>query len=255
MATLLGQNINETYDGLLKTTTNGTIGTNQLITDGLGCATSLTLGSIGTGSSFDNSLVIGTTLLVCNQITTNNNLLVKGSHSVDGNACIAGSTTSGSLTAGNFKFTGSGTFNGALTLCNTLNVNGTSSLVNTAINGDLNVSNNICGSQNLTVNGTINAGGDIVAFTTSDNRLKDNLSPINSENFVSNLTGYEFDWNDRSKKSGKGKGIIAQDLYKLDDSLVRENNDGYLSVDYISLIPILIEEVKRLGKEINELKK
>ena len=83
---------------------------------------------------------------------------------------------------------------------------------------------------------------------------KDNLIPIDSQNYVNNLTGFEFDWNERSKRSGKGKGIIAQDLYKIDKTLVHETNEGYLAVDYIGLIPVLIEEIKRLGNEIEKLK-
>lgn len=255
MATLQGKNINQTYPGILKTFNSSTIGSGALITDGFGCSTALSLGNTGNSSSFDSSLVVSCNLTICEDLTTNNNLLVKGTGTFQDNISIGGNTTTGGFTACDvYRFTGSGTFNGPVSYNSTLAVVGNSSLANATVGGSLLVTG-AATTGNLTVNGTINSTGDIIAFSTSDSRLKDNLSPIDSENFVSNLTGYEFDWNDRSKKSGKGKGIIAQDLYKLDDSLVRENNDGYLSVDYISLIPILIEEVKRLGKEIEELKK
>jgi len=265
MATLQGKNINTTYPGLLKTFNSSPIGTGTLITDGFGCSTALTLGSTGNNSSFDSSLVVSCNVTAGGNLTTNGNLCVKGAGAFDGSISTCGDTTTNGLTAGNYRFTGCGTFNGPLSLLNTLTVTGTSTLgttnlKNTAIDGTLSVNGTVgvgalLTTTGLQVNGTINSTGDIIAFSTSDSRLKNNLSPIDSENFVSNLTGYEFDWNDRSKKTGKGKGIIAQDLYKLDDSLVRENNEGYLSVDYISLIPILIEEVKRLGKEIEKLKK
>lgn len=264
MATLQGKNINTTYPGLLKTFNSSPIGTGTLITDGFGCSTALTLGSTGNNSSFDSSIVVSCNITAGNDLTTNGNLCVKGAGAFDGSITTFGDTTTNGLTAGNYRFTGSGTFNGPLSLLSTLTVTGvsnlgTTNLGNAAIGGSLSVTGTVGAgpitTTGLQVNGTINSTGDIIAFSTSDSRLKDNLSPIDSENFVSNLTGYEFDWNDRSKKSGKGKGIIAQDLYKLDDSLVRENNEGYLSVDYISLIPILIEEVKRLGKEIEKLKK
>jgi len=264
MATLQGKNINTTYPGLLKTFNSSPIGTGTLITDGFGCSTALTLGATGNNSTFDSSLVVSCNITAGNNLTTNNNLCVKGTGSFDDSITTSGDTTTNGLTAGNYRFTGSGTFNGPLSLLSTLTVTGvsnlgTTNLGNAAIGGNLTVTGSVVSgpitTTGLQVNGTINSTGDIIAFSTSDSRLKDNLSPIDSENFVSNLTGYEFDWNDRSKKSGKGKGIIAQDLYKLDDSLVRKNNEGYLSVDYISLIPILIEEVKRLGKEIEKLKK
>ena len=243
MASLLGQNINETYEGLLKTFDNNSLSTSNRITDGLGTCTALSLGTTSNASSFDGSLAIGTTLLVNNGITTNNNICVKGSTTVDNNLTVTGNTITGGLTGTNFKLNGTGSFDGAITFNNTITVNGISNLADTNINGD------------LTVTGTISSTGDIIAFASSDSRLKDNLVPIESTNYINNLTGYEFDWNGRSKRSGKGKGIIAQDLYKIDKTLVHETNDGYLSVDYIGLIPVLIEEVKRLGKEIDELKK
>ena len=249
MATLLGKNINETYEGLLKTFTNQCLGSNNTISDGLGNPTALNLGSSGNGSSFDNSLVVGTTLLACNALTTNSNLCVKGSGTFDNNIKVTGNTlVTGNLTASNFLFAGAGCFNGGITFNNTIGVCGVSNVKDTNVTGCVDIT---C---DLTVGGTISASGDIIAFNTSDSRLKENLIPIDSENFVSNLTGYEFDWNERSKRSGKGKGIIAQDLYNIDKSLVRENSDGYLTVDYTSLIPVLIEEVKRLGKEIDYLK-
>jgi len=243
MASLLGKNINETYEGLLKTFDNSSLSTSNRITDGLGTCTALSLGTTSNASSFDGSLAVGTTLLVNNDITTNNNICVKGSTTVDNNLTVTGNTITGGLTGTNFKLNGTGSFDGAITFNNTITVNGISNLADTNINGD------------LTVTGTISSTGDIIAFASSDSRLKDNLLPIESTNYINNLTGYEFDWNERSKRSGKGKGIIAQDLYKIDKTLVHETNDGYLSVDYIGLIPVLIEEVKRLGKEIDELKK
>jgi len=249
MASLEGKNINETYEGLLKTFDNNKLTTSNRITDGIGTYTALSLGTTSNASSFDGSLAVGTALLVNNEITTNNNICVKGSATVDNNLTVTGNTITGGLTGTNFRLNGAGVFNGAISFNNTINVAGISNLADTNITGDTSINGD------LTVTGTIRSTEDIIAFSTSDNRLKDNLLPIESTNYINNLTGYEFDWNERSKRSGKGKGIIAQDLYKIDKTLVHETNDGYLSVDYIGLIPVLIEEVKRLGKEVKELKK
>lgn len=243
MASLLGKNINETYEGLLKTDNNSQFTGSTQITDGLGNNSALTLGTASNGSSFNGSLTVNTNILACNNLTTNNNLCVKGSSVIDNNLIVTGDTIVAGISASNFKFNGAGSFNGAISFNNSISVAGTSTMVDTTINGD------------LTVNGTINSSGDIIAFSTSDSRLKDNLKPIQSDTYINNLTGYEFDWNSRSKRKGKGKGIIAEDLYKVDKSLVRENGDGYLTVDYMSLIPVLLEEVKRLGKELHNLKK
>jgi len=248
MGDLIGKNINQTYQGLLKTQSNNEL-VGDIITDGNGNASALTLGRDGTGSKFNGALTTSTNLVAGNNIIANNNLTVKGNADICNNLTVGGDTNIGPITATNFQFGGSGTFDGSIRFNNSICVIGVSNVATT------NVTGNITATGNLTVGGTINATGDIIAFSSSDSRLKDNLLPIDSQNYVSNLTGFEFDWNERSKRSGKGKGIIAQDLYKIDKSLVHESNEGYLSVDYIGLIPVLIEEVKRLGKEIEELKK
>jgi len=247
MADLIGKNINETYQGLLKTTSNGAL-VGDVITDGNGNSSALKLGVSTNGSTFDGALTTLTNFTANNTITSNNNLCVKNNATIDNNITVGGDTTVNGITASNFKFSGAGEFGGSIAFNNAISVAGVSTLAST------NVTGNITATGNLTVNGTINAGADIVAFSSSDSRLKDNLITIDSKNYVNSLTGFEFDWNERSKRSGKGKGIIAQDLYKIDKSLVHVNNDGYLSVDYIGLIPVLIEEVKRLNIEIEELK-
>lgn len=242
MASLQQNNINETYEGLLKTFDNNTITISNRVTDGKGQCTALTLGSTSNASSFDGNLTVNQ-LIANNTITTDQNLCVKGNTAIDGNLTVTGDTQAGNLTGSNFLLTGPGRIAGSINFDNCVTVNGITNLCDTNVTGDLNVS------------GTINSSGDIIAFVSSDNRLKDNLLPIESNNYIDNLTGYEFDWNERSKRTGKGKGILAQDLYKIDKTLVKESQDGYLAVDYIGLIPVLIEEVKRLGKEIEDLKK
>ena len=239
--TLLAKNINQTYQSLLKTSTNNQLA-GDIITDGAGTRSALFLGKSGNSSKFDGALTVAQNLLAGGGLTTNNNLCVKGSSTINNNITVTGDTNINGITATNFKFGGGGAFNAGITFNNTISVAGVATLANTNIGGE------------LTVTGGISAGGDIVAFHSSDSRLKNNLIPINSQNYVENLTGFEFDWNERSKRSGKGKGIIAQDLYKIDKTLVHETNEGYLAVDYIGLIPVLIEEVKRLGREIEKLK-
>ena len=115
MATLQGRNINDTYKGLIKTFSNGQLTSSNLITDGSGNFTALTLGSAGNSSSFDNSLVVNTTILACNNLTTNSNLCVKGSGTFDNNIIVTGNTLiTGNLTASSFNFNGAGTFNGGI---------------------------------------------------------------------------------------------------------------------------------------------
>jgi len=49
--------------------------------------------------------------------------------------------------------------------------------------------------------------------------------------------------------------LLAQEVKKVFPELVKENEKGELSVNYIGLIPVLIESIKEQQKQIDELKK
>jgi hypothetical protein len=49
-------------------------------------------------------------------------------------------------------------------------------------------------------------------------------------------------------------GLIAQDVEKVFPQLVFEDDNGYKAVDYVKLIPLLIEALKSQQKEIEALK-
>jgi hypothetical protein len=53
---------------------------------------------------------------------------------------------------------------------------------------------------------------------------------------------------------GKQIGVIAQDLEKVIPELVKTNPDGYKMVDYVKLVPVLVEAIKEQQKQIEELK-
>lgn len=50
-------------------------------------------------------------------------------------------------------------------------------------------------------------------------------------------------------------GFIAQDVQAIFPELVEEDAEGYLSVDYLGLIPVLVEAVKEQQGQIEELQK
>ena len=107
-----------------------------------------------------------------------------------------------------------------------------------------------------TITGSLYVTGDVVAYSTSDERLKDNIQLIsNPIQKVQQLRGVEFDWNDKSMfKAGKHDyGVIAQDVEKVLPELVKETNTGYLGVDYDKIIGLLIEVVKEQEKRIKDL--
>ena len=106
------------------------------------------------------------------------------------------------------------------------------------------------------ISGSIYVTGDVVAYSTSDERLKDNIELIsNPIEKVNQLRGVEFDWNDKSMfKAGKHDyGVIAQDVEKVLPELVKETHTGYLGVDYDKIVGLLIEVVKEQEKRIKEL--
>lgn len=50
-------------------------------------------------------------------------------------------------------------------------------------------------------------------------------------------------------------GFLAQDVQKLFPELVHEDRNGYMSVNYVELIPLLVQAVQELSAEVAELKK
>ena len=108
--------------------------------------------------------------------------------------------------------------------------------------------------------GTFTAAGDVVAYgSPSDKRLKENIKPIESAlNKVMKLKGVTFDWKQKEDSILELKediGFIAQDVQKVVPELVRENKDGMLSMRHQGVAPILLEAIKELKAEIDELKK
>ena len=104
---------------------------------------------------------------------------------------------------------------------------------------------------------TIKCVGDVVAFSSSDKRLKDNLTPIsNSLEKVGKLTGYEFDWNDKqSVHTGHDIGVVAQEVEEVAPELVEtRKHDGFKAVKYEKLVPLLINAINELKAEVEELK-
>ena len=104
--------------------------------------------------------------------------------------------------------------------------------------------------------GNLKVEGDVIAFSTSDITLKKNISPIkNALKKVKSLSGNTFEWNEKSRNKGKDVGVIAQEVEKLDlPGVTTTRQDGTKAVRYEKLVPLLIEAIKELKDEINEMK-
>lgn len=104
---------------------------------------------------------------------------------------------------------------------------------------------------------TITASGDIIAYATSDKRLKKNITQIsNSLEKVSKLNGVDFNWDTelQSVHEGADTGVIAQEVEEVMPTAVTTRENGYKAVKYDRLIPLLIEAVKELKEQNVALK-
>ena len=103
---------------------------------------------------------------------------------------------------------------------------------------------------------SIRVAGDVVAYYSSDKRLKDNIKPIeNALGKVNAISGVTFEWNEKSHKTTgkKDVGVVAQEIEAVLPELVETRTNGYKAVDYQKLTAVLIESVKELTAKVEAL--
>ena len=110
-----------------------------------------------------------------------------------------------------------------------------------------------------TTTGRIDASNDVVAFSTSDIRLKDNIKSIDKAlDKVNSIQGIEFDWIEKEEvhgNSGHDIGVIAQEIENILPDVVTTRDNGYKAVKYEKIVPLLIEAIKDLSKQVDGLKR
>lgn len=85
---------------------------------------------------------------------------------------------------------------------------------------------------------------------TSDKRLKKDITAIdNPLSRLTSINGVYYNWKDETKGKGKQVGVISQDVEKVLPEIVGVTPDGYKTVDYSRLSPLIIEAVKELDKK------
>ncbi len=113
----------------------------------------------------------------------------------------------------------------------------------------------------LSVNGDASktTAGDWVA--NSDQRLKKNISYLQSEDMLSkllNMKGVSYEWNDDQtgfdRPDGIQFGFIAQDLQKVWPENVQADKQGFLQTAYGTYDHMYVEAIKALKAEIDQLK-
>jgi len=114
------------------------------------------------------------------------------------------------------------------------------------------------------VSGEIRATDNITAFYSSDRRLKENITEIDSAlGKIANISGVNFDWTDEEldRRGGiddlfvrkKSVGVIAQEIESVLPEAVGTRNDGYKGVRYELIVPLLIQAIKEQQEVIESI--
>lgn len=191
-----------------------------------------------------------------------------------------GSTPAGSN--GNFQYNNNGAFGGISTInydlgLNEINVTGTMNVPDPTTNLQVankqyvdnatgsspgnpdqsiqyNNNGSFSGSNNLLWNNNINTltvTGTIIAdkiVSTSSILLKNNVQKIsNSIELLDKINSYEYDF-----KNERNYGLIAEELEENDMKQLVSKHNNYKRVDYIQVIPILVDVVKKLIPKIKK---
>ena len=294
MATLNNQNIQDTYQSLIKTENNECLAHQSgriNLSDGFGNCSSLSIGkqSDTAGAEICGPLVasgnatIGGTLnaggFVCttgkicandcidtdkNLVASDGGLLKNISIGRASHGTISVDSTDRAyetiqLKAGNnlrffFGTNQKARLNNSGTFCTTgrITAKGFTSTDDVSINGQI-LAGNATFAGTVTTTGPIRGGGDVIAFYSSDKNLKENIKELDTNNIIESINSYEFDWNNKADREGKGFGFIAQEVKEVLPHVIKESNNGYLGIDYIQFIPVLLKEIKDLKARVNEL--
>ena len=116
------------------------------------------------------------------------------------------------------------------------------------------------GSPKAAMGTNIWTSGNVTAY--SDIRVKENIEHIpNALDKVCQLNGYTFDRTDvtfddqgQPETPYRQTGVIAQEVLKVLPEAVMGDEDGHYSVAYGNMVGLLIEAVKELKAEVEELK-
>lgn len=110
------------------------------------------------------------------------------------------------------------------------------------------------------ISGRIDATNDIVSFSTSDQRLKENIKPIEFPlEKITQIGGYTFDWKSDPELvknhgfEGNDVGVIADEIEKVLPEVVTTRESGYKAVKYEKIVALLIEANKELLKRVEIL--
>lgn len=108
------------------------------------------------------------------------------------------------------------------------------------------INNDMTVSKDLSVYGSI--------LNLSDEKQKENIVSLSCDDINDLFTLNPIIFSYKSNDTSKHYGFLAQEVQNVYPNLVKSNSEGYLSVNYQELIPIMIAKMKNMQEEIDGLK-
>jgi hypothetical protein len=167
-----------------------------------------------------------------------------------GTAVVTGNITGGNLVTGGLASVTGNITGGNLVTAGLASVTGNITGGNLVTGGLVSATGNV-NAGNALITGTMTAG---TIVETSTMRIKENINPIiNGLDAILNLNGVTYDRLDNKKHEA---GLIAEQVNEILPDLVAKDAEGNPSaIQYTKLTAYLIEAVKSLKAEIDELKR
>jgi len=213
----------------------------------------------GTTVNLDDSITLTGTVtaatgtFVYQYFESSSTIITSGSNVFGNDAADVQQITGSIFNTGSFNVSGSSMLSGSLSITGSTNIIGAVSSSDTGRFKSLGINTAPSG-----VAGAILATNDVVAFASSDERLKENLEPIGSAvDKVEQLTGYTYNWIPMEGVHVYGDmkdvGVVAQEVEKVLPELVSDRENGYKAVKYDKLTAVLIQAVKELSERVKTL--
>jgi hypothetical protein len=246
-------------------------GTVAVANGGTGATTAAAARTNLAAAANNQTMHVGTTALAINRASAAQTLT---GVSIDGNAATV---TNGVVTTGNQSIAGDKTFTGSILFGSTtrqmLNLFSTTYALGVQTNtlyfrsasrfswfraGVHNNTENTPGtggSVAMTLDSSSNlvVSGEVTAF--SDIRVKKNIEPIaGALDKTLRINGYTYERTDIDGLDKRQSGVIAQELLEIFPEVVNESDEGYYSVAYGKIVPLLIEAIKELKTELDIVK-
>ena len=96
---------------------------------------------------------------------------------------------------------------------------------------------------------------NVIEYNMKSRIMEEHRDDIGKDMTEEEREAYEYLKKDEMKMSSRRHfGIDAEELQKIYPNLVLEGQDGYLSVNYVELVPLLIRSIQELKQELDEVK-